>query len=226
MAQIGSSATSVLIAHVAAHTETIRLGAGGIMLPNHSPLAIAEQFGTLAEPAPGPHRPRPRSGAGQRPDHHAGHAPRPHLVGPVPAGRAGAAGLPHRQLRDPRRRRHPRQGHRRAALHPRVVAVRRPAGRRPRAARTRSPRTSRPQALRQAVATYRHEFQPSAQLAEPYVIAGVNVIVADTDEDAQAQLLTVRRSRVRMFVPEGHRASPTSRPTRSWRRRRASRSPR
>ena len=47
MARIASSATSVLIAHVAAHTSTIRLGAGGVMLPNHSPLVIAEQYGTL-----------------------------------------------------------------------------------------------------------------------------------------------------------------------------------
>src|ERR1700744_2977356 len=45
---IASSATAVLIAHIGAHTERIRLGAGGIMLPNHSPLVIAEQFGTLA----------------------------------------------------------------------------------------------------------------------------------------------------------------------------------
>jgi luciferase family oxidoreductase group 1 len=45
---IASSATAVLIAHIAAHTEKIRLGAGGVMLPNHSPLVIAEQFGTLA----------------------------------------------------------------------------------------------------------------------------------------------------------------------------------
>ena len=44
---IASSATSVLIAHVAANTQKIRLGAGGTMLPNHSPLVIAEQFGTL-----------------------------------------------------------------------------------------------------------------------------------------------------------------------------------
>src|SRR3954466_6093619 len=50
---IASSATSVLIAHIAAHTETIRLGAGGIMLPNHSPLVIAEQFGTLETLHPG-----------------------------------------------------------------------------------------------------------------------------------------------------------------------------
>src|SRR5690242_14539563 len=47
MPSIASSATSVLIAHVGAHTSSIRLGAGGIMLPNHSPLTIAEQFGTL-----------------------------------------------------------------------------------------------------------------------------------------------------------------------------------
>src|SRR5690606_14844795 len=49
MSTIASAATSVLIAHVASRTERIRVGAGGIMLPNHSPLVIAEQFGTLAE---------------------------------------------------------------------------------------------------------------------------------------------------------------------------------
>src|SRR5262245_32329317 len=53
MSSIASSATSVLIGHVAAHTERIRLGSGGIMLPNHSPLVIAEQFGTLATLHPG-----------------------------------------------------------------------------------------------------------------------------------------------------------------------------
>src|SRR5437868_8148154 len=50
---IASAATSVVIAHVAAGTETIRVGAGGIMLPNHAPLVIAEQFGTLAALHPG-----------------------------------------------------------------------------------------------------------------------------------------------------------------------------
>src|SRR4030095_9125114 len=53
MPSIASSATAVLIAHVAALTETIRLGSGGVMLPNHSPLVIAEQFGTLASLHPG-----------------------------------------------------------------------------------------------------------------------------------------------------------------------------
>lgn len=53
MISVASSATSVLIAHIASQTKTIRLGAGGIMLPNHSPLTIAEQFGTLATLHPG-----------------------------------------------------------------------------------------------------------------------------------------------------------------------------
>ena len=53
MSSIASSATSVIIAHVGAHTDTIRLGAGGIMLPNHAPLTIAEQFGTLEALYPG-----------------------------------------------------------------------------------------------------------------------------------------------------------------------------
>src|SRR5690606_37859562 len=53
MPGIASAATSILISHVAAGTSTIRVGAGGIMLPNHSPLVIAEQFGTLESLYPG-----------------------------------------------------------------------------------------------------------------------------------------------------------------------------
>src|SRR6201993_4300591 len=50
---VAGAATAVLMAHVAAHTKTIRIGAGGIMLPNHAPLIVAEQFGTLAALYPG-----------------------------------------------------------------------------------------------------------------------------------------------------------------------------
>src|SRR4051812_6271594 len=53
LAGVGSAATSVLIAHIGAGTKTIRIGAGGIMLPNHAPLLIAEQFGTLESLYPG-----------------------------------------------------------------------------------------------------------------------------------------------------------------------------
>ena len=77
MPGIASAATAVLIAHVAAGTSTIRVGAGGIMLPNHSPLVIAEQFGTLAVAVSGPHRPRPGPRARLRPDHGARAAPQP-----------------------------------------------------------------------------------------------------------------------------------------------------
>uniref|UniRef100_UPI000EF9EF21 MsnO8 family LLM class oxidoreductase n=1 Tax=Proteus mirabilis TaxID=584 RepID=UPI000EF9EF21 len=53
MPGIGSSATSVVIGHIAGHTGQIRVGSGGIMLPNHAPLVIAEQFGTLESLYPG-----------------------------------------------------------------------------------------------------------------------------------------------------------------------------
>ena len=53
MVGIASAATSVVIGHVAGGTKTMRVGAGGIMLPNHSPLVIAEQFGTLESLYPG-----------------------------------------------------------------------------------------------------------------------------------------------------------------------------
>src|SRR5215467_7094839 len=53
MPGVASAATAVVIAHVAAGTSTIRVGAGGVMLPNHAPLVIAEQFGTLESLLPG-----------------------------------------------------------------------------------------------------------------------------------------------------------------------------
>jgi len=53
MPGIASAATAIVIAHVAGGTKTIRVGSGGIMLPNHSPLVVAEQFGTLASLHPG-----------------------------------------------------------------------------------------------------------------------------------------------------------------------------
>ncbi len=62
MVGIASAATSVLIGYLAANTTTLHLGSGGVMLPNHSPLVIAEQFGTLNTLYPGANR----SGAGPR----------------------------------------------------------------------------------------------------------------------------------------------------------------
>ena len=126
------------------HHARIRLGAGGIMLPNHAPLTIAEQFGTLETLHPG----RIDLGLGRAPgsDQNTMRALRrdPMSADELPAGRPGAPGLPDRPHPHPGRGRHPGQGHQRAAVHPRFLAVRRQAGRRSSACRTRSPRTSRP----------------------------------------------------------------------------------
>ena len=134
MPSIASSATSVLIAHIGAQTSSIRLGAGGIMLPNHSPLVIAEQFGTLEAMYPG----RIDLGLGRAPgsDQNTMYALRrdprtaeafPRDVLELQAYLAGAS-------RVPGRGRHSRQGLERPAVHPGVIAVRRAAGRRVRAA--------------------------------------------------------------------------------------------
>ena len=183
MSSIASSATSVLIAHVAAHTSTIRLGAGGIMLPNHAPLLIAEQFGTLETLHPG----RIDLGLGRAPgsDQTTMRAMRRNpmssdsfpqdvleLQGFLTGGRASPGSTP-RRARAPTCR--STSSARRCSA---------PSSLPPSACRTRSPRTSRRASCSDAVATYRREFQPSEQLAEPYVIAGVNVIAADTDDEA------------------------------------------
>ncbi len=126
MAAIASSATSVLIAHVAAHTRSIRVGSGGIMLPNHAPLMIAEQFGTLESLHPGRIDLEPRSGAGDGSRHDSSAAISPGARRDLSERCARAPGLPER---------HPGgcgsdagEGHERAALHPWLFPVRRPAG--------------------------------------------------------------------------------------------------
>ncbi len=206
MPTIASSAPAVLIAHVAAHTSTIRLGAGGVMLPNHSPLVIAEQFGTLAELHPG------------RIDLGLGRAPGTDLrtVRAMRRDPSAAEQFPQdvREL----------QGYLSGrSIVPGVSAV--PG------AGTDVPLTVlgsslfgaqlaaayglpyafashfAPDALVDAVAAYRAAFRPSEQLAEPYVIAAVNVIAADTAEDAAEQLGTARRERVRTMVGRGRELS-------------------
>ena len=192
IATIASSATSVLIAHVAAHTRTIRLGAGGIMLPNHAPLP-SPSSSARSPPCTRPDRPRPRACPGLRPDHDARAAPGAAAADPFPEDVLELQGYLRAQT-DPRRRGHARQGDERPALHPRLVDVRRPARRRPRTpVRVRLP--LRPGCPPAAVAAYRSEFRPSEQLDRPYVIAGVNVLAADTTAAAQRHVLSVRRAR-------------------------------
>ena len=83
-----------------------------------------------------------------------------------------------------------------------------------------------PDLLQEAVAAYRREFRPSAQLDQPYVIAGVNVVAADTSAEAQEQFLAAKRSRGSARCSAGARGSPTTRQTRSSPRPRASTSSR
>lgn len=202
MPTIASSATAVLIAHIAAHTSTIRLGAGGVMLPNHSPLIIAEQFGTLETLHPG------------RIDLGLGRAP-------------GTDQKTVAALRvDPRTSdRFPRDVlELQAYLSDKsaVDGVRAIPG-----AGTNVPLTIlgssmfgaqlaahlglpyafashfAPDLLEEAVSAYRAEFRPSAQLDEPYVIAAFNVTAAPTVEEADAIHMRVRRSRIRSFLLRG-----------------------
>ena len=140
MPSIASSATSVLIAHVGAHTETIRLGAGGVMLPNHAPLTIAEQFGTLAALHPG----RIDLGLGRAPgsDQNTMFALRrdPSTSDRFPQDVLELQGYLTDNDASARRQRHAGPGQQRAPLHPGIVAVRRPARSRARpAVRVRVP---------------------------------------------------------------------------------------
>ncbi len=202
MATIASSATSVVIGHVAAHTESIRLGSGGVMLPNHSPLVIAEQYGTLATLYP------------DRIDLGLGRAP------------GSDQATMYALRRDPRSAEsfpqdvQELQGYLAGrSLIPGVQAVPVPDGPVPLyilgsslfgaqlAAKLGLPYAFAshfsPDALHQAVAVYRDTFEPSAQLAEPYVIAGVNVIAADDHDTAVEQMTKSYRVRTRAFLTRG-----------------------
>jgi luciferase family oxidoreductase group 1 len=203
---IASSATSVLIAHIAAHTSTIRLGAGGIMLPNHAPLLIAEQFGTLATLHPG----RIDLGLGRAPgtDQRTLLALRrdPIAADSFPEDVVELQGYLRGESRIPGVNAIPGAG----TDVPLYILGSSLFGARLAAALGLPYAFAShfaPAALEVAVAAYRREFRPSEQLDRPYVIAGVNVIAADSEEDARAQHQRVRRGRVRLFVARDRRLS-------------------
>ncbi|WP_205698337.1 LLM class flavin-dependent oxidoreductase [Conexibacter sp. SYSU D00693] len=207
MKTIASSATAVLIAHVAANTERIRLGSGGVMLPNHAPLTIAEQFGTLAELHPG----RIDLGLGRAPgtDGNTLRALRrdpmsaesfPQDVLELQGYLTGETQIPHV---------HATPGH--GTNVPLYILGSSLFGAQL-AAQLGLPYAFAshfaPAALQDAVRVYRERFQPSAQLDEPYVIAGVNVIAADDAETAQRQFAWRRRTFARgIFSRPGQRLS-------------------
>ncbi len=209
MASIASSATAVLIAHIAAHTERIRLGAGGVMLPNHSPLVIAEQFGTLAELHPG----RIDLGLGRAPgtDMATFRALRRDLA----ASEAFPSDILELQrlLGDelPRNAVNAYPG--RGTKVPLYVLGSSMFGA-SLAAQLGLPYSFAshfaPQLLTQAVAHYRATFQPSEALAEPYVIAAVNVVAAEDDAAAEALFARAELDRVRRFLSRGRETELTA----------------
>ncbi len=201
---IASSATSVLIAHVAAHTESIRLGAGGVMLPNHAPLVIAEQFGMLATLHPG----RIDLGLGRAPgtDRNTLAALRidPGEAEGFPADVLELQGYLRGESRIPGVRAIPGEG----TDVPLYILGSSLFGARLAAALGLPYAFAShfaPAALEAAVATYRREFRASRQLERPHVIAGVNAIAADSEADARGQHERVRRGRVRLFVARDRR---------------------
>ncbi|MEV0055961.1 LLM class flavin-dependent oxidoreductase [Saccharopolyspora shandongensis] len=207
MSSIASSATSVLIGHVAAHTKTIRLGAGGIMLPNHAPLTIAEQFGTLETLFPG----RIDLGLGRAPgsDQKTMRALRrdPSSAETFPQDVLELQGYLSGETRIPGVNATPGAG-----THvPLYILGSSLFGARL-AALLGLPYSFAshfaPDALEAAVSLYRQEFQPSAQLAEPYVIAGVNVIAADTTDEAEEHFLAAKRYRVTRMLGQGKEFTP------------------
>jgi luciferase family oxidoreductase group 1 len=194
MPSIASSATSVLIAHIGAQTSSIRLGAGGIMLPNHSPLTIAEQFGSLEAMYPG----RIDLGLGRAPgsDQRTTYALRrdprtaeafPRDVLELQAYLAGDSRVPGVDAIPGKGSKVPLYilgsslfGAQLAGAYGLPYAF---------------ASHFAPDDLDAAIAAYRAEFKPSAQLEAPYVIAGVNVTAADTTEAARTTFQEVRRAR-------------------------------
>jgi len=193
MPTIASSAPAVLIAHVGTFTSRIRLGSGGVMLPNHTPLTIAEQFGTLDAMYPG----RIDLGLGRAPgaDPNTMRALRreapsadtfPQDVLELQAYLAGRSLIPGVDAVPGRGSEIPLYilG---SSLFGATLAA---ALGLPYAFASHFA----PQALEPAVAAYRREFRPSEQLDRPYVIAGVNVVAADTTADARGQFQATRRA--------------------------------
>jgi luciferase family oxidoreductase group 1 len=198
MTGIASAATSVVIGYVAEGTSTIRLGAGGIMLPNHSPLVIAEQFGTLAELYPG----RIDLGLGRAPgtDQRTWRALRrdiqasedfpqdvqelQFLLGPAQSGQAVRA-VPGAGTEVP-------LWILGSSLFGAQLAA---ALGLPYAFASHFA----PEALMQALPLYRERFQPSGQLDRPYAMVGCNVVVADSDAEARRLFTSAQQSFANIF---------------------------
>ena len=206
MPGIASAATAVALAYVGTQTSTIRIGAGGIMLPNHAPLTIAEQFGTLESLFPG----RVDLGLGRAPgtDQAAAYALRRNLNADENQFPNDVLELQGYFKGDERpRARHSRRRAGHPALDPRVEPVRRPArgDARP-ALRLRIP--LRAADADEAIRVYRETFQPSEQLDKPYVMLGFNAFVADSDEEAELLATSIQQAFVALRTGQPTKLPP------------------
>ena len=206
MATIASSATAVLMAHVAAHTETIRVGAGGVMLANHAPLIIAEQFGMLEAVHPG----RIDLGLGRAPgtDQVTVRALRrsPDAAEHFPQDVAELIGYLDDEGRVPGVQAYPGRG-----LRVPVTILGSSLFGATLAARMGLPFAFAshfaPDALEQALDIYTSQFEPSDRLAAPRPVVAVGVLTAEDPSEAVRRFDEVGRARVRDMLGRG-RAVP------------------
>ncbi|MGA0795479.1 MAG: LLM class flavin-dependent oxidoreductase, partial [Quisquiliibacterium sp.] len=198
MTGIASAATSVVIAHIAGGTRTIRVGSGGVMLPNHSPLVIAEQFGTLESLFPG------------RIDLGLGRAPGTDQVTARAMRRDPAAGEEFPQdvmelqaLFAPVQPGQPYRAVPGAGLDIPLWILGSSLYGAHVAAALGLPYAFAshfaPDALHHALQVYRERFKPSAQLDRPYAMPCVNIITADTDDEARYLFTTAQQNFTRMI---------------------------
>jgi len=197
MPGIASAATAVLMSHVANGTKTIRVGAGGIMLPNHSPLVIAEQFGTLEALFPG----RIDLGLGRAPgsDHTTARALRRNLASDADEFPQDVVELMDYFANSPRRQVRAVPG---AGLHVPVWILGSSLFGAQLAAALGLPYAFAshfaPQMMMQAIDIYRATFRPSAQLDKPYVMLGYNVFAAETDAEATVLATSMQQAFVNL----------------------------
>ena len=207
MPGIASAATAVLIAHVAGGTSTIRVGAGGIMLPNHSPLVIAEQFGTLESLFPG----RIDLGLGRAPgsDQLTARALRRNLASDADQFPQDVV-----ELMDyfSATQRHAVRAVPGAGLNVPIWILGSSLFGAQLAAALGLPYAFAshfaPAQMMQAIQLYRSTFKPSAQLQKPYVMLGFNVFAADTDEEAQFLATSMQQAFVNLRSGHPKRLQP------------------
>jgi luciferase family oxidoreductase group 1 len=207
MPGIASAATSVLIGHVAGGTKTIRVGAGGIMLPNHSPLVIAEQFGTLESLYPG----RIDLGLGRAPgsDQQTARALRRNLQSDPDEFPRDVVELMDFLSDEPRQRVRAVPG---TGLKVPVWILGSSLFGAQLAAMLGLPYAFAshfaPGQMMQAIELYRATFKPSPQLARPYVMLGFNVIAADTDAEAALLATSLQQAFVNLRTGRASKLPP------------------